>query len=691
MRFSRFARLCALFLLLGVFFSCKAVDAHERISLSTGWSYALSEDAAVAGVVEPLPDSALKDLTPYVPEKRGYIWLCKRFSVPDALSSVPLGVYLGRITFADETYLNGTYIGGEGRFPPHEFSAWNTARYYALPETALTDSSANENLLIIKIWVDGEGSIVSNPFIGLASEAKRACSYEAFWNSKINLVFAFLMLIIAGYHFLMWLKNRDDRENLRFALINLLSVLYLSVFYYADLPGVAGNPMPFLLFQKIFSSALPFLFPFLVTLFILSFLKETECRTLLYIRAAFAVVPIIIALFAPSYQVLRAMRWTQVFLVPPLMYVLYILIRAVYVRNPDAKALLIGFSPLVGSVLLDLIIHGVLKVYAFPYITSMGWQLVIITLLFILANRFANSRLQVEELNRNLEQKVKDRTAELEESNGKLSQANSQLEEKNALLADAQRKAERDLKLAAYVQNSFYSGSLPAFKDWDVAYTFRPAAGVSGDLYEFFHAGGCLQGVGLFDVSGHGIASGLVTMLAKTVIDRKFNEGLSLPFNRVMAGINEQLISAKGDIENYLTGVLLRMKGNRVEYLNAGHLKVFFRSGKNAKVAPIELKGSDASGGIIGMAGIEPEFKVIGFSVHAGDSILLYTDCLNEARNASAEEFGYTRIQESFVRAEGSSQQKLNAVIADFTAFTRGAEVKDDLTVIVLTYTGTEA
>lgn len=665
-------------------FGCgaKTKTENDRIYLSGGWSYALSEGDAAQMKFQPLSDDALFDLSNLVEGGRGFIWLCRSFTLGENLSDVPVAVYLGRITIADETYLNGTYIGGEGRMPPNEFSAWNTARFYPLPQTLIE----KENNLIVKIWIDGEGSIVSRPFIGKAADAKRAANYEAFWNSRINLIFAFLMIVIAGYHFLMWLKDRTGRENLMFALINILSAMYLSVFYYADLPGVSGNPLPFLFFQKVFSSALPFLFPFLVTLFIQSFLNEHECRKIFFVRLAITLIPIAIVLCAPSYQVLRSMRWTQVFLVPPLIYILFILCRGVVTHNPDAKALLIGFSPLVASVLLDLLVHGVLKIYDFPYISSLGWQLVIVTLLFILANRFANSRLEVEELNRTLEQKVEKRTAELKESNSKLSQANVELEVKNGLLADAKRRADRDMKLAVYVQNSFYEGMRPAFKDWDIAYTFRPAAGVSGDLYDFFHDGENLQGVGLFDVSGHGIASGLVTMLAKTVIDRKFKEGLALPFNKVMKEINEQIVLAKGDIENYLTGVILRMKGDHVEYINAGHPKVFFRSGKSGKVVPIELKNSDSSGGIIGMTGIEPDFRTIAFPVHEGDSILLYTDCMSESKNKTAEEYGTDRIAQSFSHVDGSSKKMLKEILSEFESFTAGSEIKDDLTVIVLTY-----
>ncbi len=673
--------------LIFCFFGCtNGSVADGRISLSSGWEYALSEDDASSGNFKVLDDSYLLNFMPLVENGRGFIWLKKTFELNEKLCDETLAIYLGRITLADETFLNGNFIGGEGCFPPEEFSAWNSARYYRVPKSLLKNG---ENVLLVKIWVDGEGSIVSNPFIGIDADAKNAADRENFWNSRLNLLFAFLMLIIAGYHFMIWIKSRAETENLTFALINLLSVFYLSVFFYSDLPFCLGNFMSFLTFQKVFSSGLPFVFPFLIALFIKTFLKEKQTRWIFYVRLAFLVLPIVLVMLSPSYLVLRSMRWIQIFLVPPLFYIIFVLVRAMAKGKSDAKILLLGFSPLVGFVLLDLLIHEVFAVYDFPYLSSSGWQVVIVVFLFIMANRFVNSKQQVEDLNKNLESKVEKRTASLKEANDKLSVMNSALEEKNVLLAEAQKKSERDMRLAVSVQKSFYSGMIPKFKDWDVAYIFQPAAGVSGDLYDFFYEGNVLEGVGLFDVSGHGIASGLVTMLAKAVIDRKFRDGRSKPFSQVFSEINSQLIAEKGDIENYLTGVLMRMEGNKVKFINAGHPAVYFRNARTGKVAPIALKGGEGSSGIIGIDGLNPEFKTINFNMQKDDCILLYTDCLNESRNVQGDDYGFERIQRAFALSPiKDSKLILEYIIKDFKKFLGGAEVKDDLTAIVLRFKG---
>ena len=672
-----------LILISSLFISCKQQNPDARIDLTSGWTYSLEEKAEKATFVA-FDNTKLGNLEAFVPDQYGYILLKKTFNIPEELKNQNLGVYLGRISIADETYVNGAYIGGEGTCPPNEFSAWNTARFYTIPQTILRNG---ENEIIVKIWVDGEGSIVSNPFISTVSTTRKAASREAFWNSKINLIFAFVMLLISCYHLMLYFKNKNEKENLMFALINILSALYLSVFFYGELPFSYGTHISFLFFQKIFSNSMPFFIGYMVTSFIISFVHSTEKKALTYIRLAFLIIPVVIVLFAPDYRVLRSMRWTLMMLIPPMLYLLIIIIRALVRKEKDAVTLLFGFSPLLGTFLIDIIVHNILKNYSFPYITSIGWQLVIVSLLFILANRFVKSRQQVEELNRTLENKVEARTKELSESNSKLSEANSQLEVTNNQLTEAKKKADRDLKLAANVQNSFFNPSLPYFKNWEVVYKFKPAAGVSGDLYDFFHDGKDLQGVGLFDVSGHGIASGLVTMLAKNVIDRKFRECSALPFSKVMSEIDKQITEDKGDIENYLTGVLLRIQENKVEFINAGHPKVFIRTARNGKCYPIEPKEGSEKNGIIGFGGMKQDFKAIKFSMQKGDSIILYTDCLNESVNRAGEQFSEERIAAAFEDAGiGSAKSKLDYVMNRFYKFTEGTEIKDDLTVIVLQY-----
>ncbi len=60
----------------------------------------------------------------------GIIWLRKTISVDRGLPKDDMGISLGRIGNADETYLNGIRIGAMGEFPPAAHSMWNHPRNY---------------------------------------------------------------------------------------------------------------------------------------------------------------------------------------------------------------------------------------------------------------------------------------------------------------------------------------------------------------------------------------------------------------------------------------------------------------------------------------------------------------------------------------------------------------------------------
>lgn len=643
------------------FSSCS--KKSDRISLENGWNYSLIDPAEVNTAFVPLDDAAIGSLNEMVPGGTGYIWLEKNFTIPESLQNKDLYVYLGKIAMADITTVNGVYIGGEGYFPPEEFSAWNVSRLYTIPKDILKDG---ENKLLVKIWSHGEAGISGETFIGLPDDAKVASNAIRFFNSGMYLMFSFFMLIIAGYHLLIWFQRKVEVENLTFALLNLMTTLYLSVFYIYEIPGLPVKGMSFLWFQKIFSSMMPFVFPFLVTSFINNFQNRNEKKIVYYIRLGFAILPMLPPLFAPDYPALKAMQWTMVFLVPPMIYLFVLLCTGFRKHGQATKYLLVGFSPLVLTVVIDIVVHVWLKISC-PYFSALGWQLADITLLMILARRFAIARNQAEYLNKNLGRKVAERTKKLSDSYAKLE--------------EAKNRADRDYSLAEYVQQSAYQRKVPRLGEWDIAFYFKPLKGISGDLYQFFTTGSELNGVGLFDATGHGIATGLVTMLSKNIIERKFNSGKNDNLASVMDAINTEMTKMRGEGDTFVSGVLLRINEERVEYVNAGHPKVFIRRSSNGIVETFE----NNSGGVLGVEGFNPVFRAVSSSLESGDAILLYTDALYSSRNTAGAEFGIERITKAFAACgAGVAQDKLNSILSIFNFYTKDVPMKDDLTVIVL-------
>lgn len=269
-------------------------------------------------------------------------------------------------------------------------------------------------------------------------------------------------------------------------------------------------------------------------------------------------------------------------------------------------------------------------------------------------------------------------------SMGLVEEMNSRLLGVNRELEQANRVARNELNLAAQLQMSILPEIDGKVRDWDIALAFVPWYGVSGDIYDFYIEGGDLKGISVFDVSGHGISSALLTMIVKPVAFRWFNQMRSLDLGEIIREINSSVSREISRIDEYITCVILRFRGDLVEYANAGHPDILIRRGKTGRTSVVDNGGHVFKGEPIGinMSGVSP--RTLKFNAQEGDTLLIFTDCIMESKNYLDENYGMSRILASLQDApDGSAGEVLRHVLARFELFTAGSEIKDDLTVIV--------
>lgn len=303
----------------------------------------------------------------------------------------------------------------------------------------------------------------------------------------------------------------------------------------------------------------------------------------------------------------------------------------------------------------------------------------------VLADKVNTIRKELAVMNVSLEQKVDDRTKMLHQANEELEVINDSLMRTNSDLAEAQRIARLDMEMAVQVQRTLLPGAPPRPRGWDIALAFRPMAGISGDIYDFYTSDDDLEGLAIFDVSGHGIASGLITMIARSVFHRHFTRGRLLPLSRVIHNANQDLITEIGKVDNYLTGILLRFAGDMVEYVNAAHSDLVVRREGSGTVEIVNMPDRDVKGLFLGAMGVDLPYEQMRFPLSPGDMLLLYTDCLYEEKDRHGEQYGMERLVASFRDAPSApAQQVLDFVLKQFHDFVGSVRLRDDLTVIVL-------
>ncbi len=289
------------------------------------------------------------------------------------------------------------------------------------------------------------------------------------------------------------------------------------------------------------------------------------------------------------------------------------------------------------------------------------------------------------DLKNNLQYKVLERTEELLRAMEKLENTNANLLEVNRSLETANRIAERDMNMAINVQTTIIPRVPASLKSWDISIAYRPMSGVSGDFYDFYETNGVLHGVSVMDVSGHGIASGLITMIAKIIFQKNFSHDLRKDLNDMIRNANLELINEIGDVDNYITGIILRFSGDRIEYVNAGHPDIIIKKYDSGKTFYAFDDAQNFKGMFLGFKEMDLPFHTNFIEVSVNDLIILYTDCIIEAKNRNEEEYGKNRLLDSIQHSpSGSAEQILASILHDLSAFRGTENLKDDLTVIVM-------
>ena len=636
------------------------------------WNYSVDQ---LHALYNPIDKATFPKLARIFSNRKGDIYLRTYFELPKELRGQKLMLFLGNVKIANEVFLNGNYIGHNGILGEEPFSNGSKASSYLLPPVLCKEKGYNE--LIIHIQVDGEGRLGDAPYVSTERKVSVHTKRFDFFNSKMHMIISIVMILIGIMYFTVFSLRRQDKQYFSFALLNIFSGLFLFYFCIGEYSIFSESFFSYLFIQKIFRGIAAALSTYFAVSFMRDYIGYSESLSKKIIRTALTVAPCFFMGFTQNmHDFFIYLGITYIAILLQILYAVYFIIKTFLSVKKKVLELLIGFTPVLISIFVTVFLL-IFNKKAYSLIIVFGWQIVIFTFLAMLIISFASMSNKVEFLNANLERLVQNRTEELTKSN-------SALEETNAHLKYEIERAEKEIELASFVQQSFYNIQLPDFKNFEVAYYNRPMAGVSGDLYDFYFTKDTLNGFGLFDVSGHGISSGLVTMLVKNIINDEFNKGKKLPLEEVMNITNERIITQKGNVENYLTGILARINGNNIDFVNAGHPNVIHFKAKTKNLELIK-RGNTIESGIIGISGFPVNFECVSVPIEKGDILLLYTDGVTETMNRNREEFGLERLKRTFLKnTDLKLNEQIQNIVDEAKTFANRTKIADDITLVML-------
>ena len=278
-------------------------------------------------------------------------------------------------------------------------------------------------------------------------------------------------------------------------------------------------------------------------------------------------------------------------------------------------------------------------------------------------------------------------TCSVEKENKQLIFMNDMLKRMADNLCSQNNKHHHDLLLASRVQQQFLPPNFIEDDSYEIAVYYKPLNGVSGDFYDyFFTANGKLLGIGLFDVAGHGVASALITMVAKQLLPKTFNffNTLGEPLSETMHAYNLAFQIELNGFDQYMTGALVRFHENSIEIASAAHTDPYLKRGMEYVEKVNETYGA-FKGPIIGIPEMIQKLKYASKNIpmHSNDTLLLYTDGLTESKNENNENYE-SYLPCDFLKQEGSAKDILQHIVTKFNSFMNKSMVKDDITIMVI-------
>jgi phosphoserine phosphatase RsbU/P len=292
------------------------------------------------------------------------------------------------------------------------------------------------------------------------------------------------------------------------------------------------------------------------------------------------------------------------------------------------------------------------------------------------AQQLKASFVALEDANKDLENRVEARTAELKTANEEISLLNGRLKQENLRMS-------AELDVARRLQQMILPkvDELAQIPELDIAGFMEVAAEVGGDYYDVIRHDGRVT-IGIEDVTGHGLQSGVLMIMAQTAV-------------RALLAVKEP------DPAKFLNAI------NQVIHQNAQRMS----PGKNLTLALLDyqdgslsLSGQHEEVLVVRSGGEVERFDTteLGFPLgivndiasfvtqtqiplNPGDGVVLYTDGVTEAENTQRTLYGIERL----IEVVGQNWQRLaheinQAVIEDVRRHVDQHTIYDDITLVVL-------
>jgi len=241
-------------------------------------------------------------------------------------------------------------------------------------------------------------------------------------------------------------------------------------------------------------------------------------------------------------------------------------------------------------------------------------------------------------------------------------------------------RLDQELRIAAEIQQGLLPEPRYVGKGIEVVGASIPCRSIGGDLFEYIDLPSGDFGFALGDVAGKGPPAALLTAaLQGMFMAHAASEGGPAA---TLSRVNQALM--RRAVQNRFVTIAYGIisAAGRLTYCNAGHNPpMLFTRGSVLRL--------EQGGMVLGLFG-HAQFAQATLQLDPGDVLVVFSDGVSEATDVAGEEFGDDRILSCIgANLHLDPAALLEQLLAAVRQFSEGTIQRDDVTALVLRYTGT--
>lgn len=240
------------------------------------------------------------------------------------------------------------------------------------------------------------------------------------------------------------------------------------------------------------------------------------------------------------------------------------------------------------------------------------------------------------------------------------------------------------LKIAKNVQKSLLPTSLINNDHLTMAAFSMAADEVGGDYYDILEYKKNHFGLIIGDVSGKGTSAAFQMAQMKGIFHSLAHQGVSPEEFNKKANI---ALSQCLEKTSFITATYfdINTEKNILHFSRAGHCPSLFYCKTENSVDYLKCDGMGL--GMVRNSSYDDYVHSNTVNYHVGDTLLLYTDGITEAKNSAGEQFGDNRLKKAFTKhAAKAPDQVKEGIKNDLSEFIGEMVIDDDYTLVVIQF-----